>query len=397
VASYKNFDPDVAVPPMQSNGQVKTAVQPVAQKPQTPTPPQQPQPQDHRQNLEYKTALELELWKETEKQSYLTELKKLKSSQILELTDQFKKRELERESGYRKKLLEYEHLEKELKTGLVNLADREKNICSQEKELTEMRDNIISDKNRFTLDSKANIERVKKEFSHELGLEKRTNQNLQLEITEKNEKIKTQSIEVERLKRTIDKLQEQYHNRPEVKFENENKFLITEKNNLLQKLEESNKSKIYYKSQWSHCLKELARIKEENQENQRSQIQKEAEELKMLKTKLLLNSEQNRILTVQKELNIANTNLTNGLTEKALNLEYDRLHGVAKSSSEHSETPKGPQLGANEPQILNVINDPINQHAARLISEREALMATGAYSAEDLVIRQLDGRIKEAL
>lgn len=132
----------------------------------------------------------------------------------------------------------------------------------------------------------------------------------------------------------------------------------------------------------------------------------------MLKKKLLLNSEQTRIVTAQKELSSLTSNLNSRMASElntarssagigpggdlkntqpinVMHNEYEKLHGISVENS-----PKHDDVNSN---LVNTINDPINAHAARLLTEREALMATGAYSTEDLVIKQLDNRIKEAL
>lgn len=53
---------------------------------------------------------------------------------------------------------------------------------------------------------------------------------------------------------------------PEVRAQSELQLLTLEKNELERKLETVNKSKLHYKQQWGRALKELAKLKEKEQE-----------------------------------------------------------------------------------------------------------------------------------
>ena len=396
--SYKNFDPEQLEPlnlNLESNQEnnMSNSNQNSARNNENPIN------EDPRQKSEYKIALELEVWKEQEKDKYLKALELSKKEAMEKLTEEFKKFEIDRENAFRKKVSEYEKLEKDLKSGLVDLDEREKHIAGQEKELTEIRDNIVADKERFLLDSKSNLERAKKDFAHELILERRLNENLKKEIEQKDENFKKISKDLEKSKNLIDKLNSEINERPNVLLENENKFLLLEKQDLIAKLDAAVKSKNYYKAQWSKALTSLSQLKEEHQEMARKDLKKETEELSMLKKKLLLNAEQNRVLSTQKELsnmqqnlNVAgisaggdNNNNTINQSHEKLKKELSNLHGTVANQ------------GGEDVENIIPAQDPINQHAARLLQEREALMMTGAYTDKDLVIQQLDNRIREAL
>ena len=85
--------------------------------------------------------------------------------------------------------------------------------------------------------------------------------------------------------------------RPDVRAENELKLVMADKVSIEGKLEQANKSKQYYKYQWNRTLQELAKLKQEDQENEREQLKKEQTELGLLKKKLILNNEQQRIIS----------------------------------------------------------------------------------------------------
>ena len=327
-----------------------------------------------RETDEYKTAIQLELWREEQKQKFLQSLSTEKEKQLNSLKNDFKQRELERESSYRKKLLEYEKLETQLRKGVKDLEAREKLILDQEKQLTQLRDTLTSDKQRFLLDHKSAIERLKKDAAHEVEMERKRSGGLKEEIDNLRRKLKETENERDKSRKEINKLHENFNNRPDVKAENELKLVLADKVAIEGKLEQANKSKNYYKYQWNRTLQELARLKQEDQENEREKLKKEENELKLLKKKLILNGEQQRILTAQRELNQLTTDMN---TEVLLN---------------NREEVKSKSNNANFSELHGT-----NTQVARLLAEREALMSTGAYTDEDLVISQLDKQIKEAL
>lgn len=167
-------------------------------------------PTDPRETSEYKTAIELELWREEQKSTFLKELGTEKTKQLTALKDDFKRRELERESSYRKKLLEYEKLESQLRKGVRDLEAREKSILDQEKQLTQLRDTLTGDKQRFLLDHKAAIERLKKDASHEVEMERKRSGGLKEEVDGLRRKLKEAEGDKEKARKDVDRLREDF-------------------------------------------------------------------------------------------------------------------------------------------------------------------------------------------
>jgi len=367
VLCYKNFDP-THKPQTKPPQNAAQNIQSVA--------PHVPQ-QSPRETSEYKTALELELWREQEKEKFLKKLQEERQKQITGLKEEFKRRELDRESSYRKKLIEYEKLEQQLRKGVRELETREKAICDQEKQLTSLRDTLQNDKQRFILDHKATVERMKKDAAHEIDMERKRAGGIKEELQTTRQKLKESEAEKDKMRKQVDKLHMDYAARPDVTAENELKLATAEKVGLETKLEQANKSKAYYKYQWNRTLQELARLKQEEQENERGRLVKEQSELDLLKKKLILNNEQQRIISAQRELSSLTTDLR-PTSQAKVGVQMDELHGTSTQTMARGSSSASP-------------------HVARLLAEREALMSTGAYAQDDLVISQLDSQIKEAL
>merc|ERR1719174_599157 len=176
------------------------------------------------------------------------------------------------------------------------------------------------------------------------------------ELDETRQKLKESIAEKDKFRKQIEKLHSEYASRPDVKAENQLQLVAAERIQLESKLEQAIKSKVYYKYQWNRTLQELARLKQDDQDREKEKLQKEQSELDLLKKKLILNNEQQRIISAQRELNTLTTDLRPSNPQK---FPTDQLHGTASVPS----TSRG--------------NTSTNPHVARLLAERDALMSTG--------------------
>ena len=61
-----------------------------------------------------------------------------------------------------------------------------------------------------------------------------------------------------------------------------------------------------------------------------------------------------------------------------------------------SEIPNGDSgaIGEKRERDVNSVDEPRDEHIARLISERDTLLQTGVYSHDDKVIAELDRQIR---
>uniref|UniRef100_A0A5F8HFB6 Centrosomal protein of 120 kDa n=1 Tax=Monodelphis domestica TaxID=13616 RepID=A0A5F8HFB6_MONDO len=243
-------------------------------------------PAEPRESLEYRAALELEMWKEMQEDLFESQLKKRELAHMQALAEEWKKRDRERESLVKKKVAEYTILEGKLQKTLTDLEKREQQLASAETE-----------------------------------------------------------VELER------------------------------------KLESATKSKLHYKQQWSRALKELARLKQREQESQMARLKKQQEELEHMRLRFLAAEEKDTMKTERQEL---------------LDIRNE-LNRLRKQDSEQFQNSREIASGKMESLGGKAFEEDLDDYLTRLIEERDTLMRTGVYNHEDRIISELDRQIREAL
>uniref|UniRef100_A0A8C0QQ14 Centrosomal protein of 120 kDa n=1 Tax=Chelonoidis abingdonii TaxID=106734 RepID=A0A8C0QQ14_CHEAB len=223
-------------------------------------PETEPEPQP-RETLEYKAALELEMWKEMQEDIFENQLKKKELAHMQALAEEWKKRDKEREALVKKKVAEYTNLEEQLQKTLTDLEKRERQLVSAESELQRVKRELQAQHERNFQELQDSVRRVKEECAHQVELE-----------------------------------------RSKIKQLEEDKVRLQQHVELERKLESATKSKLHYKQQWARALKELARLKQREQENAMARLKKQQQELEHMRLRYLAAEEKEMGKTERKEL-----------------------------------------------------------------------------------------------
>ncbi|KAB0392118.1 hypothetical protein E2I00_011330 [Balaenoptera physalus] len=132
-----------------------------------------------RETLEYKAALELEMWKEMQEDIFENQLKQKELAHMQALAEEWKKRDRERESLVKKKVAEYTVLEGKLQKTLVDLEKREQQLAIAESEvlctcfkLQRERRELKSERERNLQELQDSIRRAKEDCVHQIELER---------------------------------------------------------------------------------------------------------------------------------------------------------------------------------------------------------------------------------
>ncbi|XP_038625572.1 centrosomal protein of 120 kDa isoform X3 [Tachyglossus aculeatus] len=264
-----------------------------------PVPETQPKP---RETLEYKAALELEMWKEMQEDIFENQLKKKELAHMQALAEEWKKRDHERESLVKKKVAEYTVLEERLQKTLIDLERREQQLSNAETELQRGKKNLQSEHERNHQELQDSIRRVKEECVHQVKMER-----LKIQQLEKDKlHLQQQLIDAEKrykiLEKEFQQFKDQQCSKPEVHLQSEINLLTLEKVELERKLESATKSKLHYKQQWGRALKELARLKQREQENAMARLKKQQQELEHMRLRYLAAEEKDTVKTERQEL-----------------------------------------------------------------------------------------------
>ncbi|XP_009081090.1 PREDICTED: centrosomal protein of 120 kDa, partial [Acanthisitta chloris] len=132
-------------------------------------------PENHpepRETLEYKAALELEMWKEMQEDIFENQLKKKEMVHMEALAEEWKKREREREALVKKKVAEYNILEEKLQKTLRDLDKRERQLFSAESEIQRVKEELQAEHDRNLQVQQDSVRRAREECAHQLELER---------------------------------------------------------------------------------------------------------------------------------------------------------------------------------------------------------------------------------
>ncbi|KFQ21742.1 Centrosomal protein of 120 kDa, partial [Mesitornis unicolor] len=133
------------------------------------TPENHPEP---RETLEYKVALELEMWKEMQEDIFENQLKKKEMAHMQALAEEWKKRDREREALVKKKVAEYTVLEEQLQQTLRDLDKRERQLFSAESELQRVKKELQLQHERNLQELQDSVRRTREECVHQVELER---------------------------------------------------------------------------------------------------------------------------------------------------------------------------------------------------------------------------------
>uniref|UniRef100_A0A8D2QM09 Centrosomal protein of 120 kDa n=1 Tax=Zosterops lateralis melanops TaxID=1220523 RepID=A0A8D2QM09_ZOSLA len=351
-------------------------------------PPTQPccVPEDRpepRETLEYKAALELEMWKEMQEDIFENQLKKKEMVHMQALAEEWKKRDREREALVKKKVAEYNVLEEQLQKTLRDLDKRERQLFSAESELQRVKKELQAEHERNLQVLQDSLRRAREECAHQIELERSKIKQLE----EDKHHLHQQLYEAENKRKTLEKefqqYKEQQSSKPEIQLQSEINLLTLEKVELERKLESATKSKLHYKQQWTRALKELARLKQREQENAMAHLKKQQQELEHMRLRYLAAEE--------KEL---------GKTDRQ---ELDHIRNELNRLKQHEEERKKSQdardnsAGRVDSLYCRKLNENTDDYLSRLIEERDTLLRTGVYNHEDHIVSELDRQIREAI
>ncbi|KAM4810471.1 centrosomal protein of 120 kDa [Rhinophrynus dorsalis] len=351
---------------------------------QKASPPAQPLPApehvpEPRETLEYKAALEMEMWKEMQEDIFVNQLKQKELVHMQALAEEWKRRDKEREALVKKKVTEYTVLEEQLKKALADLEKRERQLAADEMELKKIRAELQLDCERSLQERQDSIRRVREDCIHQMELERSKAKQLE----EEKLRLQQQLQEAERKFKILDKdfqqYKEQQSNKPEIRLQSEINLLTLEKVELERKLESATKSKLHYKQQWGRALKELARLKQREQENAMARLRKQQQELEHMRLRYLAAEEKDVVKTERHEL-------------EEIRNELNRL-----KLQEDKKPPPDTSVSANRSSGTRLQDDGLDDYLSRLIEERDTLLRTGVYTHDDRIISELDRQIREAM
>ncbi|NWS18753.1 CE120 protein, partial [Pachyramphus minor] len=343
-------------------------------------------PDDHpepRETLEYKAALELEMWKEMQEDLFENQLKKKEMVHMQALAEEWKKRDREREALVKKKVAEYNVLEEKLQKTLRDLDKRERQLFSAESELQRVKKELQAEHERNLQVLQDSVRRAREECAHQLELERSKIKQLEEDKLHLHQQLYEAENKHKILEKEFQQYKEQQSSKPEIQLQSEINLLTLEKVELERKLESATKSKLHYKQQWTRALKELARLKQREQENAMAHLKKQQQELEHMRLRYLAAEEKELGKTDRQEL-------------EDIRNELNRLKQQEEERKQLQDA-KDNSAGRMDGLHCRKLNENMDDYLSRLIEERDTLLRTGVYNHEDHIVSELDRQIREAI
>nr|BAG59537.1 unnamed protein product [Homo sapiens] len=281
----------------------------------------------------------------------------------------------------KKKVAEYTILEGKLQKTLIDLEKREQQLASVESELQREKKELQSERQRNLQELQDSIRRAKEDCIHQVELERLKIKQLEEDKHRLQQQLNDAENKYKILEKEFQQFKDQQNNKPEIRLQSEINLLTLEKVELERKLESATKSKLHYKQQWGRALKELARLKQREQESQMARLKKQQEELEQMRLRYLAAEEKDTVKTERQEL-LDIRNELNRLRQQ----EQKQYQDSTEIASGKKDGPHG-----------SVLEEGLDDYLTRLIEERDTLMRTGVYNHEDRIISELDRQIREIL
>ncbi|KAJ7993772.1 hypothetical protein DPEC_G00258170 [Dallia pectoralis] len=331
-------------------------------------------PPEPRQTLEYRAAMELEMWKEMQEDLFADQLKKKELGHMHALAEEWKKRDREREAIVKKKEAEYSVLEQQLQKTLADLEKRERQLAHAEMETQRLQREVRAEHEFSMRELQESGRRLRDDCAHQVELERSRVRQLEEERGRQQQQILDAEGKYKTLEKEYRQFREQQSIRPEIRLQSEINLLSLEKVELERKLESTTKSKLHYKQQWGRALKELARIKQREQESAMTRLKKQQQELESMRLRYLAAEEKEAVKSEKHEL-------------EDIRNELNRLK---------QDEDKRPWAGDSGGHVVS-LNESADDHVSRLLEERDTLLRTGVYTHEDRIISELSRQIQEAM
>ncbi|XP_030642668.1 centrosomal protein of 120 kDa isoform X1 [Chanos chanos] len=324
-----------------------------------------------RETLEYRAALELEMWKEMQEDLFDNQLKQKELSHMQALAEEWRRRDREREALVKKKEMEYNLLEEQLQKTLADLEKREKALAHAEMETQRLQREMRAEHEFSVRELQDASRRLREDCAHQVELERSKVRQLEEDLVRQQQQIQEAENKYKQLEKEFQQYREQQNTRPEIRLQSEINLLTLEKVELERKLESTTKSKLHYKQQWGRALKELARFKQREQENAMIRLKKQQQELEHMRLRYLAAEEKEAVKTEKHQL-------------EDIRNELNRL-----KQQEDKRSAREPEFAA--------LNESADDHLSRLLEERDTLLRTGVYTHEDRIISELNKQIQEAM
>ncbi|KAL6436897.1 hypothetical protein ACFW04_004925 [Cataglyphis niger] len=335
-------------------------------------------------SLAYKIVDELETWKDRQKEMFKAELKRKEERHLNILSDEWRKQKENLESKLACSVEQCKILANSLNNATEDLKTRRLKSLENETRLIKANEDLQWRYETKLQELKDSLDVMQNDFTLKIIKleEKKTALEAQVEILlYENETLKSSTS------KQADELQ-MYQKASLTK--DQTASLLQELKILEEKLDNAQKGKSFFKEQWGKAVREIHKMKVDHQQAMQVQIKNSKEELKnvdlaemlSLDTRAL-NNDQILLKELQKEIDVIKPKKSFAPKE-----DYNQMFTIDDIYS---------KISCNGNKIRSDKSEEYNDRLQALRDERDSLLKTGSYAADDIVIKKLNSEIRSLL
>eukprot|EP00041_Stephanoeca_diplocostata_P017700 m.362812 g.362812 ORF g.362812 m.362812 type:complete len:379 (+) comp20790_c0_seq1:53-1189(+) len=324
------------------------------------------------------------------------------------LAEEWKARDLERETLTSRKVQEYDKLEKQLRSTIKRVEEREAAVRDHEQEVARMQDDLQRQYEHKLNDARDASRRLRSDVEHEVDLHKRKCADLDTLVAQAQQDRARLQEQLRKLEADFLSYRQEVAAMPVSKIQEENTRLRTENLDLSRRLDSTTQGKQRYKLQWSKALAEISALKKQYMQTNKDVLRREQKELRHLRLQYLareehdiLHGDRSELHAIRDELAHLRTAAANSAGAHATSHAPSHAHGGTAPAVVAGGGHIGSARSGGEPLTQATGHGTTNTKATnalrRMIEERSTLLRSGIYSAEDRIIKELDNKIRDLL
>ncbi|RKO92602.1 Cep120 protein-domain-containing protein [Blyttiomyces helicus] len=332
---------------------------------------------------EYRAALELELWRRSQEESFRAHLRKREADLMARLAAEWKTRERDRERSFRRRTEAFHALETQMAQLVADLETRERRILAGEDDLARRRDELEREAERRIDEARDAGRRLHDEYTHRVEVERAR----AAEAEAATRRIAADRDAADARRRTAEEALARSARAPTptpdvAALQKDLTAALAEAARLDRRCSSLTESKRHYKTEWVRALRDLARARRGAQAEKEAHVEQQRRDLAELRA------------AKDHQLPSPPDDERRAIAGLAKELEAMKLRAAAADipSRDVAPTPVVPppvSAPAIDPHVLNEVE--------RLAKEKDSLLASGVYTREDRLVRELDKRIRELL
>ncbi|KAL4437320.1 hypothetical protein ABPG75_004459 [Micractinium tetrahymenae] len=415
--------PGLAAPPAalpaSRPGSAARLQQPAAQAPPAHTAPATAPPSldpDGFAGPEFEAAWQLELWKREEEAKWRRELQEREAKRMAALEDAWRRREAEREAEAASLRSEYSALEAKARQVLAAAEQREQRLVAAEEAVARRRRELEREHAGRVAEAEAAVRRLQSECQHQLELEAQRREAQAKDKAAAEARAAAAEGRAAASERALQQQREQHSASSAGRMEAELVAVQAELATAEARAAKAAEAKRKYKEQVVRLAQEVAALQQQLAELagvKRRQLDAELAALAAQEQALAARRDAAELGALKQQLHVLQLGGGGGARDgdgepiggdpggvngsSAVAAAGGQLGGslLAAAGAAAGAAPGAAASPGKEAGSGQVLRGQLGDAVQRLLRERELLLGSGAYSAEDPLIAQLDARIRE--